>query len=152
MTNLLLKLKSKVKAFLQPRKDEGYDAMGWNEFLRGGFDILPAETIEYRMNQTVTNPYYKELLAQGTRVLGIWDDNDFGVNDGRSDNPMKNEQKLRFLSYIGEDNTTERYLRTASDPERGIEEHYQLTNGKTKARLILPDLRFYYTGDEMLGE
>jgi len=36
-------------------------------------------------------------------VLGIWDDNDFGVNDGDSRNPIKEAQKLRFLKYMRED-------------------------------------------------
>lgn len=42
------------------------------------------------MKLTFENPFYKKLRENGkTKILGIWDDNDFGINDGESDNPIK---------------------------------------------------------------
>ena len=62
----------------------------WSEWLEGGFDIIPAEEIERRMNLT-RDDYYYSKIAENTTVLGIWDDNDYGVNDGQETNPIKHE-------------------------------------------------------------
>jgi len=45
-------------------------------------------------------------------------------------------------------------LKAEGSREQGIEEHYQikLANSSTSIRVILPDLRYYYEGDDMLGE
>ena len=75
----------------------------WSDFFKGGFNIMPEEMIEKKMNDTYNNKYYTELRNNNyTTILGIWDDNDFGVNDGESDNPIKHQQKLRFLNLIEE--------------------------------------------------
>lgn len=56
--------------------------------------MLDESVIEKLMNQTYNNQYYKELRQNNkTKILGIWDDNDYGVNDGESDNPIKHQQK-----------------------------------------------------------
>ena len=66
--------------------------MTWYEHLSGGFDILPPEIIEANMLKTYENKHYKDLRENNyTRILGIWDDNDYGVNDGEWDNPVKHE-------------------------------------------------------------
>ena len=57
----------------------------------GGFDIVPEELIEATMNDTYHDEYYTLLRQSNTTILGIWDDNDYGVNDGEADNPIKVE-------------------------------------------------------------
>ncbi len=64
--------------------------------------MLPDYIIEQDMNNTFTDFHYQKLINK-SHILGIWDDNDFGVNDGDSRNPIKEVQKLRFLKYMGED-------------------------------------------------
>lgn len=51
--------------------------------------MLPDSVIEQDMNNTFTDVHYQKLLKKSV-VVGIWDDNDFGVNDGDSRNPIKN--------------------------------------------------------------
>lgn len=52
---------------------------------------MPSDLIDEKMNFTFENPHYKNLRTNNfTQILGIWDDNDYGVNDGESDNPIKN--------------------------------------------------------------
>ena len=64
----------------------------WRDHLYGGFDIIPADIIEENMRKTYDNEHYKELRTNNyTKILGIWDDNDYGVNDGESDNPIKHQ-------------------------------------------------------------
>lgn len=55
------------------------------------------------------------LDSNRTRLLGIWDDNDFGVNDGGKTNPIKHEQKRRFLKYMGEMGS--KLMRETVDPQ-----------------------------------
>ena len=87
------------KSFLTTRywfaKQLGYETyparqLTWSEWLNGGFDILPNSTIENSMNETWSNHNYQVLLKQ-SKVFGVWDDNDYGVNDGESNNPIKHE-------------------------------------------------------------
>ena len=58
------------------------------------FELYHPEAIDEIMKLTYENPFYKKLRENGhTQILGIWDDNDFGINDGESDNPIKHDQK-----------------------------------------------------------
>mmetsp|Transcript_9262 Transcript_9262/g.15575 ORF Transcript_9262/g.15575 Transcript_9262/m.15575 type:complete len:164 (+) Transcript_9262:192-683(+) len=86
---------------LKVRDSDGdqFQSLPWKDYLAGGFEILPWEKIEMRMNETWSNPHYQDLLSK-TQVVGIWDDNDFGVNDGQFDNPIKHEIKDVYLKYI----------------------------------------------------
>jgi hypothetical protein len=96
------------------------------------------------MNDTYFDEYYKKLRLN-TKIYGIWDDNDYGVNDGEYDNPIKVFQKKRFLQYI--DDNSERGKRP---DERGIEIDYYIA--EHDIRLILPDLRYYKKDNELLGQ
>ena len=86
---MLLKLRFWLAKRLGHEREEK-NGLSWYEWLKGGFDILPAEEIERRMNDTNSNVNYRRL-RENTRVIGIWDDNDYGVNDGEWTNPIKHE-------------------------------------------------------------
>lgn len=45
------------------------------------------------------NPEY-EILRKKTKVLGVWDDHDFGYNDVGEEYPMKKESKDLFLKFL----------------------------------------------------
>ena len=55
-------------------------------------------------------PYYKEMQTLGTQVIGVWDDHDFGVNDGGKEFPLKKDIRPLFLDAIGEPQGTPRRL------------------------------------------
>ncbi len=61
----------------------------------GSFFIPPTypttEMREYWLNQTFNNPYYRELSSR-VPIVGVWDDHDYGVNDGDStNNPFRHD-------------------------------------------------------------
>ena len=41
-------------------------------------------------------------LSNKTAIVGIWDDHDYGLNDGDETNPFKNFQKQLYLDYLDE--------------------------------------------------
>ena len=38
----------------------------------------------------------------GTKIIGTWDDHDYGINDGHSDFIFKHETREMFLDFIDE--------------------------------------------------
>lgn len=54
-------------------------------------------------------------------VIGIWDDHDYGVNDGDLRNPFRADQKQLYLDYLEEPASSER--RNRGD-ENGIYQYY----------------------------
>jgi alkaline phosphatase D len=41
-------------------------------------------------------------LREKIGIIGIWDDHDYGMNDGDARNPIKIPQKQIFLDYLDE--------------------------------------------------
>ena len=81
-------------------------------------------------------PEFQRLLAS-TRVEATWDDHDYGVNDGGSEYPMKEEAKAIFLDFWGAD---------ADDPRRsraGIYYAVMLKVGGRAVQLIILDTRTF---------
>jgi hypothetical protein len=83
--DMLLRLKHKIKHAFE---ESVASNLSWTEYLAGGFEILDESKIIQIMDKTYNNHWYSKLRNK-TKILGIWDDNDFGVNDGMSDNPIK---------------------------------------------------------------
>ena len=62
-----------------------------------------------RLAQTVqSKPYLR--MTQKTKVIGVWDDNDFGLNDGGASFAGKDQNRELFLDAIGEPASSERRL------------------------------------------
>lgn len=59
-----------------------------------------------RLNKTKTAKGYNQL----PRIIGVWDDHDYGKNDGDKHFPFKNRSRKAFLDFIGEPLDTERRL------------------------------------------
>jgi alkaline phosphatase D len=53
-------------------------------------------------NKTHEYPFYDQMKEQGTRVIGVWDDHDFGVNDGDQTFPYKLQTRDIFLDFVDE--------------------------------------------------
>jgi len=78
---------------------------------------------------------YQKLIAK-TEVLGIWDDHDFGVNDGGKEYPKGDESKVEMF----------RFLDVAKDhPARMRQGAYQsyLYQGVKNVKIILLDARYF---------
>lgn len=76
-------------------------------------------------------------LRSNCRVVGTWDDHDYGVNDGGADYPKKRESQQLFLDFLGVPN---------SDPRRTQEGVYSAEvygpPGR-RVQLILLDVRYH---------
>lgn len=57
------------------------------------------EHLEKAYQQQVSDKDYQEL-AKKVMITGVYDDHDFGLNDGGIENPIKLEAKHLFLKYI----------------------------------------------------
>lgn len=68
--------------------------------------------------------------------LAIWDDHDFGQNDGGSDNPEKDEARRLFLNYWG-------YLKPSLPKEQKALYHSRIVgNKKQRVQFIVLDTRW----------
>ena len=65
----------------------------------GSVDKMSEFAEKYR--NAKSNPGYQEL-RKSCRIIGTWDDNDFGLNDGGSENPHKVVSQKLFLDFIDE--------------------------------------------------
>ena len=61
-----------------------------------------AEYIDYMYNFTLYDPYYKRLLNSSTKIVGMWDDHDYGLNDGDQSCDTKHLTRSAFMDFIGE--------------------------------------------------
>lgn len=87
-------------------------------------------------------------------VVGIWDDNDYGENDGNKNFKYKEEMKKYFLDFLDEPENSER-----RKVGRGLYESYSFgdLNTHRTVRIILLDVRFHKSGlfdsdRDILGE
>jgi alkaline phosphatase D len=76
-------------------------------------------------------------LAASTLVTGVWDDHDFGVNDGGREYPRRAESQREFLDFLRVD---------AADPRRarkGVYTSHTFGSGERALKLILLDVRYH---------
>ena len=72
--------------------------------------VLPsAEHTLRRFEDTRQAPAYREMIDRGTKVIGVWDDHDYGKNDAGSAFIGKVRQRKMYLDFVGEPSDSERY-------------------------------------------
>jgi len=94
------------------------------------------------------NPEYKSLREQ-CRILGTWDDNDYGVSDGGKNNPNKVESQRLLLDFLDEASESPRRK------QAGVFASYTFGPPGRRVKIILLDGRYHrerpgHTAD-MLG-
>lgn len=82
----------------------------------------------------------------GSKVVGIWDDHDYGQHDGDISNPDKDLFRAAYLDFVDEPADSERRLRR----DDGIYTSYYLDAGR-QAKLILLDIHYSRDGLDDLG-
>jgi alkaline phosphatase D len=94
-------------------------------------------------------PGYAALRAS-CRVIGTWDDHDFGKNDGGKDYPMRRESQQELLDFLGEPADSLRRQ------QEGVYWSYDQGPEGKKVRFILLDTRYHRdpigSDGTMLGE
>jgi alkaline phosphatase D len=86
--------------------------------------------------QQKERPDYAALVAQ-TRVIGIWDDHDFGKNDAGKEYPKRVESQGALLDFLGEPADSPRRRR------KGTYESYVFGSGDERVKVILLDGRYH---------
>jgi alkaline phosphatase D len=91
------------------------------------------------------------MQAAGTKVIGVWDDHDYGINDGSKDFSKKHITREIFLDFIEEPAKSPRRLHKNSSIHQDYIIHGQ--NG-FKTHIILLDNRFDFDSktDDRLGD
>jgi alkaline phosphatase D len=104
-------------------------------------DIVYADTHDIRRTRRLyaeqaARADYQALVAQ-TRVVGIWDDHDFGKNDVGSEYPERLESQAALLDFLGEP------MKSARRARPGTYASYLFGDGARQVKLILLDGRFH---------
>jgi alkaline phosphatase D len=65
-------------------------------------DTADMQVMADKYARQLNNPDYQKFVT-GVPVTGIWDDHDYGMNDGNRHYPMKVEAKQQFMNFMGID-------------------------------------------------
>ena len=94
------------------------------------------ETLKAKYDRQKSNPVYQQL-RKSTPVIGIWDDHDYGVNDGGKEYPRKKESQQLMLDFMDV---------AANSPQRtregGYSAHTYGPKGQ-RVKVILLDGRYF---------
>ena len=111
-----------------------------NLWIWGGDNIYAdtdnMETLRTEYDKQLNHEDYKRLIAT-TKILGTWDDHDYGLNDGGEEFKMKKESQQMFLNFMGV---------TKNDERRQKEGIYHAEEIKTKngiIKIIVLDTRYF---------
>jgi alkaline phosphatase D len=78
-------------------------------------------------------------LRRNVPVMAVWDDHDFGINDGSGNYPLKAESQQLFLDFFGEPGDSQRRLTP------GIYDSQIMGNPGERVQVILLDTRYFRT-------
>jgi len=117
------------------------------DIVYGRADRLGELARKYRNEKE--HPEYKALRDQ-CRIIGVWDDNDYGVSDGGSENSNKVESQKLLLDFLDEP------LESPRRKQAGVYAAYTFGPPGRRVKIILLDGRYYrqHPGkkSDMLGE
>ncbi|CDW81812.1 UNKNOWN [Stylonychia lemnae] len=111
---------------------------------------MPVDYVQSQFQQTLDDPYFQEMRSK-VQVIGVWDDHDYGLNNG--DSTFENKQMMRklYLDFINEPKSSLRY----TESHRGVYQDYIIYHEGLKIHIVLLDVRFHYNEDgpnDRLGE
>ena len=95
---------------------------------------------------TKNAPGYSKLL-QNSKVIGVWDDHDYGTYDGGRHFKFRERNRDLWLDFIGEPSDTERRLQKGTP----IHQDYFVTKGDVTVHVILLDNRYDSDADSIFG-
>ncbi|QIP11595.1 alkaline phosphatase family protein [Spirosoma aureum] len=99
-------------------------------------DSESMDTLSTKYARQKSNPVYQQL-RQSTSVIGVWDDHDYGVNDGGKEYPRRKESQQLMLDFL--DVPTTSPLRKQ---EGAYSTHVYGPKGK-RVKVILLDARYF---------
>ncbi|MDH3323194.1 MAG: alkaline phosphatase family protein [Flavobacteriaceae bacterium] len=122
----------------------------WSEILKNnpdvfiwGGDIVYSDTYDMALmkknyEQQKNKPSYQNFTKQ-VPVLGIWDDHDYGLNDGGMEYDKKDSVQQIFLDFFDLDPTDQRRSR------KGIYHAKEFSIDQHSIKIILLDTRYFRT-------
>lgn len=122
----------------------------WDDVLKNnpkiwiwGGDVIYSDTDD--MNK-MKQDYDEQLLQNGyselqqqTKILGTWDDHDYGLNDGGEEFKVKRESQQLFLDFMGVDKDDNRRNR------EGVYHAEIIESDKGSVKIIVLDTRYFRT-------
>ncbi|OWZ21328.1 hypothetical protein PHMEG_0004135 [Phytophthora megakarya] len=94
------------------------------------------EELIRRYNKLLANEDYVSFV-NNTPIIGIWDDHDFGINDGGKHFPNRDDSQQIFLDFIHEPKDSPRRK------QQGIYTSYTVGEGDRTIKFILVDNRYH---------
>ncbi len=76
-------------------------------------------------------------FAQETKILGIWDDHDYGINNGGKEYPKKDSSKLLLFDFL---DLLQDSINMAHD---GAYQSHTVSSGNLKIKILLLDTRYF---------
>ncbi|ERM84525.1 hypothetical protein P872_24205 [Rhodonellum psychrophilum GCM71 = DSM 17998] len=120
----------------------------WNPILRDSPDVwiwlgdnIYGDThdmvlLESKYDVQSSIPEYQKL-KESSHIIGVWDDHDYGINDGGVHYMQKKESQKIMLDFLGEPSTSPRRN------QEGVYASYDYGIGENKIKVILLDTRYH---------
>ena len=99
-------------------------------------DTNDMELMKQHYQQQMNQVGYKEFTEK-VKILGTWDDHDYGLNDGGEEFDAKQGSKQLFLDFIGVDKNDERRNR------EGVYHAEVIETNKGAVKIIVLDTRYF---------
>jgi len=104
-------------------------------------DIIYADTTDMRAlaahyKRLKTTPDYKKMRAK-TQIIGVYDDHDYGVNDGCGDYPLKKSAKKCLMDFLDVP------MNSALRKREGAYSSYTFGKGPQRIKVIVMDTRYF---------
>ncbi len=123
------------KQLWQEINSENPDLWVWlGDIIYGDSDHM--DTLQKRYARQKSHPEYQELLAK-TDVIGIWDDHDYGVNDGDRTYPYKAQAKELLFDFLDVPESS------LDRKHAGAYQSYEFGPEGQKVKILLLDARWF---------
>jgi alkaline phosphatase D len=99
-------------------------------------DHLPLSKMKDAYKQQKNHPAYQKLM-KSSKIIGIWDDHDYGANDGGKFHSKKDSSKLLLLDFL--DVTKDNPIRTHT----GVYSSHEFGSIDKKVKIIMLDTRYF---------
>ena len=78
----------------------GGDAVYSDSKIRGEQIAATPEILSESYQTQLEQPGYRQLMEQNIPILGVWDDHDYGLNNGDRDYPYRKESAALFVDFL----------------------------------------------------
>ena len=92
--------------------------------------------LQRKYNMVKAEPGYQKLMATSS-IIGVWDDHDYGKNDGGKEYEMKQESAQLFWNFIGEP------VNSPRRKQEGVYSAYTYGPKGKRVKVILLDSRYH---------